>query len=347
MLRTAFHEVVSQEYSLHDALKRLQAKGYKTTRGSDLDMERFKTILLDPYYAGVCQMSNWPANPRGLHTPMITIGQHEQLQEIVSGKKKFVRKQFNPKYRLSNLMDCNECIHNEQVRHPRLVGYDHNNGKQGTKRKVYESYRTRCCKVEFRREAVHHEVDTILEPLILEPERLEEFIAALRTVWQQSQMENTRYAQTLEQRLKGLTNDKDNLVMAMAIGKVSKEDGDSALVMVKGEIAKVVGELSDVQDIEHDFVQFVDFTMGFIDRLQRNWWALDQRHLGWCKQLLFPDGFSISRDGKVHTPKISEFYRVAAMKKDSGESDFSAMVILLQELANLPDQNLSGIANPS
>src|SRR4051794_1285848 len=47
ILRVAFNEVMSQEYSLHEALQRLQAHGYKTTRGSDLDMERFKTILLD------------------------------------------------------------------------------------------------------------------------------------------------------------------------------------------------------------------------------------------------------------------------------------------------------------
>src|SRR5205823_3761870 len=130
-------------------------------------------------------------------------------------------------------------------RHPRLVGYDHNNGKAGVRRKVYESYWTRCCKVEFKRQAVHNECSAILAPLILEPQKQDEFMSALRIVWQQDQQENTRFIQTLEQRRKELTNNKDNLVMAMAIGKINETDGNSALTMIKGEIAKVADELDD------------------------------------------------------------------------------------------------------
>src|SRR5260370_15495614 len=133
MLRTAFNEVLSQEYTLQEALKRLQAKGYKTTHGSDLDMERFKTILLEPYYAGAIQMSTWPPNLHGLHIPMITFSQHERLQEIVAGKKKIAHKRFNPKYRLANLLGCTECLEDENAHCPRLVGYDHHNGKPGDK----------------------------------------------------------------------------------------------------------------------------------------------------------------------------------------------------------------------
>jgi site-specific DNA recombinase len=326
MLKVAFGEVASQEYTLQEALKRLQARGYKTTRGSDLDMERFKTILLDPYYAGVCQMSTWPPNPHGLHIAMITLEQHEKLKEIVAGKKKIAHKRFNPKYCLSNLLDCTECLTDENAHFPRVVGYDHHNGKQGEKRKHYEKYRCRSCNKEHTRSYVHNEISSVLERLELAPRKRAEFIAALRTVWEQEHQDNARFIQALEQRLHELVTNKNSLVMAIATGKVMEADGNTALEGIKSDIDKVNDEIADAQSIEQDFVEFVEFTMNFIDEMQRNWWELDQKHLGWCKQLLFPEGFSISRDGKVYTPKISEFYRLATIEKGSEEPSFSQMV---------------------
>lgn len=325
MLRIAFHEVVSQKYTLHEALKRLRAQGYRAGH-TDLDMERFKRILLDPYYAGAIRMGNWPINLKGLHTPMITLAQHERLQEIVVGKKKIAHKRFNPKYRLANLLGCTECLADERARYPRLVGYDHHNGKPGNKRKMYEKYRCRSCNKEHARSHVHSAISSMLERLKLTSKKRAEFIAALRSVWAQEHQDNARFIQTLQQRLNELTASKNSLVMAIVTGKVTEADGNSALESIKSEIGKVNDEMADAQDIEQDFVEFVEFTMNFIDEMQRDWWELDQKHLGWCKQLLFPAGFSLSRNGKVYTPKISEFYRVATIKKDSEKSDFSNMV---------------------
>ncbi|HSE61142.1 MAG TPA: recombinase family protein [Candidatus Saccharimonadales bacterium] len=120
MLKEAFDEVLSLVYTPSEALKRLNARGYKTTHGSDLDTERFKTILADPYYAGIIKMSDWPECKKGLHKAMITHDQHEQLKEIVSGKKKFTRQQFNPEFRLSNLMECTDCL---KARRPRIPAW--------------------------------------------------------------------------------------------------------------------------------------------------------------------------------------------------------------------------------
>src|ERR1700733_1191746 len=252
MLKEAFSEILSQRWTAQEVLKRLNARGYKTTHGSDLDMERFKCILFDPYYAGAIQFSNWEPCLRGLHKAMITLEQHEQLKVIVDGKKKFTRKQFNPKYRLSNLMACTDCLHDVNARYPRLVGYDHNNGKPGSKRKVYESYKSRCCKVEQKRQVVHDGLNAILGPLELEPSKRDEFLAALRLVWQQEHQDNARFVQTLQQRQSALIADKDSLVMAMAVGKISDGDGNSALASIKEKIRSVGDELNAAQDIEQD-----------------------------------------------------------------------------------------------
>ena len=48
--------------------------------------------------------------------------------------------------------------------------------------------------------------------------------------------------------------------------------------------------------------------------------SCDAENIEMCKQLLFPEGISVSRDKKVHTPKISNIYRVATNKKDPERS---------------------------
>lgn len=257
---------------------------------------------------------------------MITPEEHYKIKEIVVGKKKIPHKQFNQTYMLSNLMDCTDCPEDPSAKHPRLVGYTHHNGKPGEKRKFYQKYRCRACKKEHNRQLVHDGLNEVLQPLELAPERQDEFIKALRQVWEQEHQDNARYAQTLQTRLGELTNAKNNLVLSIASGKISKDDGNPALESLKADIKAVSDELDASQDIEQDFVEFVDFTMNMIRDLQDEWWQLDQKHLGWCKQLLFPEGFSVSRAGKVYTPKISEFYRLASIEKGSEEPDFSVLV---------------------
>jgi DNA invertase Pin-like site-specific DNA recombinase len=326
MLKVAFGEVLSQEHTPLEALKRLNALGYKTTHASDLDMERFKSILVDPYYAGMVQMSTWLLNPKGLHQAMITPEQHEEIKTIVTGKKKFTHKQFNSDFSLSNLMGCTECLEDPAAKYPRIVGYVHHNGKQGERRKYYEKYRCRACRKEHKRQDLHDRLNKILEPLELSSEKRDVFIAALRVVWEQEHADNTRYIQTLQGRLNELADTKNKLVVSIATGKISEADGQGALSSLKPDIESVEDEIKQANDIEQDFVEFVKFTMDFIDDMQHGWWALDQKHLGWCKQLLFPQGFSVSRDGKVYTPIISEFYRLVSTEKASEEASISEMV---------------------
>lgn len=327
LIMQALKDVASQKYTVSEALHRLVALGYTLPGGGQLDMERFKSMLIDPYYAGIVQFSNWEQNIHGLHAAMISREEHEVLKHIVSGKKKIAHKQFNPKYPLSNVLQCTECIKDHEARYPRVVGYDHNNGKQGSRRKVYEKYRCRSCKKEHKRADVHGDISKLLKSIEVAPERKEELLTALRTVWERENQDNAKYKQTLETRLGELQNTRNSLVLSIAQGRISDEDASGALQQTKLKITEVEGQISDAEDIEQDFIEFVDFTMDFINRLQKDWWSLDQKHLGWCKQLLFPEGFSVSRSGKVYTPKISEFYRVATTEKGSEEPSISQMVI--------------------
>ena len=70
-------------------------------------------------------------------------------------------------------------------------------------------------------------------------------------------------------------------------------------------------------------MEFIEFALGTVEDFRDRFWELDQEHQVWCKQLLFPDGFSVSRTKKVHTPTISDFYLCINEEKSPVEDSIS------------------------
>ena len=96
-------------------------------------------------------------------------------------------------------------------------------------------------------------------------------------------------------------------------------------------------------------MEFVEFEISAVEGFRQKFWELDQEHQRWCKQLLFPEGFSVTREKKVYTRKISDFYRVNKNAPKDVSADFSRMVnlrgssleTLYLELGNLSDKLLA------
>ncbi len=60
---------------------------------------------------------------------------------------------------------------------------------------------------------------------------------------------------------------------------------------------------------DHDFNQFIDFSLDFINNSLTNWWSLDKATMRKGKDLIFPAGFSVKKDQKVYPQEISPIYR--------------------------------------
>ena len=325
ILRESFMSVLLGA-TVKEVVRSVNEKGYRTRSGKLMDTYNFKKILRDPYYAGIIAMSSWEVNPNGLHKPMITIEQHEQLKALADGIVYKPRKKFRSDFCLSNLMDCKECIGRETRKAPRLVGYDHSNGKKGNSLKRYKRYRCRNCGLSMLQEELHGTVSDELLGLEIVPSRKDEFIGALRQVWEQDASIVISRSKGLQRRLDELKTEKNTAVRNSLNNRFNEDDIKAVLDVIDADIKHIESEMRELSDIENDFVDFVDFSMEFAESLRERFWELDAEHLGWCKQLLFPEGFSISRDKKVYTPKISDFYRLTSNQKDPERSSESNMV---------------------
>ncbi len=325
MLRSGFSQVL-EGIPIKDVVAGINASGYKRKSGRGLDAGHFKVMLQDPYYAGIIQMSDWKINPKGLHKAMITPEQHESLKLIAKGAVYRHRKQFNPDFPLSKIMTCKECSE-AGAEHPLLVGYDHNNGKAGDKRKYYKRYRCRACNRNMLREDLHKQLSDTLLDLKLSETRIKDFLAALRQVWEQEQALSYNTAESLKNRLGTLEHEKKDVILRQVRHQLADDRADIAIEALEEEIAAIKEQLDSISTVEKDFIEFVEFAICTVEGFRQKFWELDQEHQRWCKQLLFPEGFSVTHEKKVYTPKISDFYRLNKNAPKDVSADFSSMVI--------------------
>ncbi len=315
ILRNGFLQIL-EGVSIKEVVASINAAGFREKSGKLLDTHRFKIMLNDPFYAGIVQMSDWKINPRGLHKAMITTEQHEELKGIVKGAVKKSHKQYNPDFPLSKIMTCKECLE-EGAKNPKIVGYNCHNGRGNT----YSRYRCRGCNKNYMlRDELHSKLSDVLSSLKIAEDKMEDFLAGLRHVWQIEQSTSLNTAEALKSRIKALEHDKKEVVLKQVRGQLSDERVDLAIEALDEQIVTTKVQLDSIELIEQDFADFVEFAINTVEGFREKFWELDQEHQVWCKQLLFPDGFSVSRDKKVYTPTISEFY-LCINKEKSPESD--------------------------
>lgn len=319
ILRSGFLQVL-EGIPIKDVVAGINAAGYREKSGKLLDTHRFKIMLKDPFYAGIIKMSSWTVNPNGLHKAMITPEQHEQLKNIVKGVVYTPHKQYNPEFPLSKIMTCKECLE-EGAKNPKIVGYVNNNGRGN----YYQRYRCRACKKNYiLRDELHDELGDILAGLRLAEAKVKDFLAGLRYVWEQEQATSFNTTEGLKTRLSSLENDKKEVVLKQVRGTLAEDRADIAIEALDEDIATVKQQIESISTIEKDFVEFVEFALNTVEGFREKFWELDQEHQVWCKQLLFPDGFSVSRSKKVYTPTISDFYLCINTEKSHENDSFTA-----------------------
>lgn len=169
-LRDVLVRIASHVVTPTDGLIELNKSDYTKSR-ANLKMDKFRKIATDPFYAGVVEIHKQVdvRNEHGLHEPLITLAQHEELVRIFDGKKKNQkgpRKNGNPKYPLNVIVSHSSCL--EHKNKGKFVGLDLHNGKN--RRRIYEKYRCRSCNMYMHRDDLHGKVAQQLKKVTITPQ---------------------------------------------------------------------------------------------------------------------------------------------------------------------------------
>ncbi len=316
LMQTAMRRILYEGYTIHQALAWLHQQKFVFGQNGVFDLNRFKRILLDPYYAGITKISTWDITGVGLHKAMITVDEYEQLKVIITGvKKKFTPQKHNPNFQMSSITECVDCIQKER-KTGKFTGYRNHNGKQQPVRKYYERYMCRTCKLGLTKADLHNQMTAELKTKRMSQAAKEELKEAMRIVWERRNGDSSSLSERLQEKLTALVNEKDVLVRTIGSNPALAEDIAQSVTKIKAEITDIENQLVSTQNPDEDFNDFVEFSLEYVDDLNANWWELTPDRRERCKQLTFPGGIFITQDKKVSTPNSSAIYRYAGMKKE-------------------------------
>lgn len=312
-----------------DAVKELNKTAFVKGRAL-YKMDKFRIIATDPFYAGIIDMNKQvkARNERGLHDPLISLEQHEELKRIFDAKKKNQsgpRKNGNPKYPLSNMVSCDLC---KDKSNGRYVGYDHGNGKSKTL--VYEKYRCRGCARYMTRQELHTKVAKQFQASRISNDSLKDILEALNIVWRREEASLVLDAQRIKNKITVINNQiVDQVEAATNPSNASIKDNILAAITKKNEeVAELESELVELQhSTKLDKERFLKFAYEHIENMSSNFFELAPEYRTRCKQLIFPSGFYVDSNNKVYTPEISLLYRLASNKKDLSLTEKSFMVL--------------------
>ena len=293
-------------------------------------MDKFRKIATDIYYAGGVAIDKQIKvnNLNGLHEPLITLEQHQELVRIFEGKQKNQtgpRKNGNPKYPLNNIIHCDIC---EGKQYNRIVGVDITNGKSP---KIYEKYRCRACKRALTRDDMHEKVAEQLRSHPITNAGVADLTKALKIVWKKREGENQQEAVRLQHKLASLHESISQQVEA-----ATDPENASIKTEIMANIAKRKEEALSIeallyrltQKAEDDYERFLKFAFDFAADTSKKFLDPLTSHENRLrfKQIAFPAGFRLDANKNVYTPEISELIRLATKKKDTEVSDNSHLV---------------------
>lgn len=328
-LKSALTRIAEHVVTPTQGLAELNKSDY-TAQRAPLKMDKFRVVATDAFYAGVIEMNRQikAKNEAGMHKPLISLDQHDELVRIFTGRKKNQlgpRKNGNPDYPLNTITMHDTCC--ELKNGGKLVGFKHSNGKNPNL--IYEKYRCRTCGFYITREELHQKTKQVFTSYEMTERGTRDFLDALDIVWRkkeaQAAQDAIRIDQSITNRKQTITN---NALAAIEPSNASiKQELLANIESMKVEVKELEAELAILsQEADSDRRRFMEFALKFVDNLGDNFFSLTDEDRKKCKQILFPAGFRVDSNKKVYTPEISTLYRLASSKRDTEVSQKASMV---------------------
>ena len=289
-------------------------------------MDKGKPLFCNSYYAGVVEKHTDCVdirNEKGLHTPLITLQEHQKILGVFEGHKKRNsggggRIGLNDLFPLSNMIYCEGCKKNK-TKYNKFVGiHQGNRAKSNPNAKFYDKYRCRGCNKYLNSEEVHRAIKELIKGLEMDEPTRKKFINKCSEIWKRCEEDTEVEKAMLKKQATSLDKEIDELTVACAKRPSSRlekiiKDKESSL----DDLNKRIEGLEKVKADEKE--KFISFAIDFVNNLAERFFEIKPEKRVLCKKLLFPGDFAIDQNNFVYTPQISPIFRGICNKNEADQ----------------------------
>ena len=303
-------KLYSEGMDLLSVTEKLNALGYKSSRGNKLSFQTVYNWLRNPVYIGKIQHKQLPDGLiDGLHQGIITTDLWSRVQNRINGRRGTPKSKHNPRYPLTTTIRCHEC-------NSPLTGSD-STSKSG-KKYAYYHCRSRACKSKnIPKETLENSFQKMLSHVQPTKEYIDHFEKKVIQVWKEEWFRQIEEGRRLDRRHSDLKARKVKIETKFIDEKISDETYRDQLSIVEAELIGVQDAKMELMITEDRIKELLKFTRRFLSSISNSWLnALPERKRV-IQRLVFPMGLRCESNGTLQTPELSPLLELIRESKPS------------------------------
>jgi hypothetical protein len=308
IIQTALREMSNGLHNKIGLVRRLKILGLDLVRGKPTTPQFVDSMLEEKrlkFYAGWLFEPNSKEYIKGKHEKMITDLEVQMILNVLKGKKNSTaHTRLNPLFPLRGWMLCDMCNN-------KLTG-SVSRGGSGLTHAYYHCFNDKCSVVgkSVSKKEVEQAFSKYLSTITPKNEWLEIFKASIVDYWEEKGKKYIDEINAYTTKIKNLEQKKKQIFLMREDGSYTKEEFLERKNSIEAEIMAVTISLNESNLEKFDIDNVLFEATEFLKDLGIQWLCLpDQLKLKFQK-LIFPNGFSYSKELGIRTEKIGYIYRV-------------------------------------
>jgi site-specific DNA recombinase len=236
--------------------KEMNKQGLKVSRN------RFWSLLRDPFYYGMIRIKEYKNEReelvKGLHAPIISEELFNEVQYVLSGKKKIKAKKSKAKEELAlrGFLVCSCCGKN-------LTG-SASKGNGGT---YYYYHCQSGCKERFKSDIAHTSFNNWLTSISIKPEIASLYIAVMEDVFKTNEGDREAEIKKINQQIATIKDKQGKVAESLIEGGLDKHDYKMLKEKYAMQIVELKNRIDDLKSASSGFAEFTKFGFSLLSNL--------------------------------------------------------------------------------
>jgi site-specific DNA recombinase len=231
--------------------------------GLEIGKSQFPRLLQNPIYCGFVEIKAFRNEPdelvRGIHEPIVSEELFNEVQQVMTGKKKFTAKitKLRDEFPLRGFLICNRCGRNLTA-----------SGSKGRSERYYYYHCTAKCRERFSVDIIHNTFNEWLARISMKPEIGQLYLIAMEGTFKANEADRESEIIRLGNEINKKSELLDKASRKFINDEVDPVDYKRLKESIQREITETKARVSGLRVIEDDYMEYLRFGVTFLGNLQ-------------------------------------------------------------------------------
>ncbi len=319
------NDKINKTIVLHPTNAPLIKKGFELLSGGVYSIEEVRQMLIkdglrncckqnflytvkNPYYYGLIKIPAWKDEPEmeviGLHEPLISREVFDEVQDIISGRKKNTPSKLTRKDELPlrGHLSCQRCG-------GKLTG-SRSTSRNGSR--IFYYHCQKGCKERFRADASNESFEEFLGSFVISEQVLGLYIEILKDVFGQGEVERNRQLKIIDDNIEKVKSRLYNLENNFLDEKIDVQDYQGMKRRLQSEIEELGDRKEEFTIEKTDLEKYFEYGSAFLYDMKKYYREAPLEIKQKIDGSIFPENLVFS-ENKYRTTQINKLLKILTL----------------------------------